>query len=142
MSNGRTAVGNDGSQYASSLARRSDDIFGTHLVPPAWRRTPGPSPRWTAIPSASPPPSASGADSLGLLQDGGRRRCARRSDHRHRDSALRQPRAIVMNDPSRSNQACSDAVASGTLAKHGARLQLDEVIRPARRVERDVGETV
>jgi hypothetical protein len=30
MSNRRTAVGNDRSRYASSLARRSDDIFGTH----------------------------------------------------------------------------------------------------------------
>jgi hypothetical protein len=32
MSNGRTAVGNDRSRYASSLARRSDDIFGTHTL--------------------------------------------------------------------------------------------------------------
>jgi hypothetical protein len=32
MSNGRTAVGNDRSRYASSLARRPDDIFGTHRV--------------------------------------------------------------------------------------------------------------
>jgi hypothetical protein len=34
MSNGRTAVGNDGSRYASFLARRSDDIFGTHTIRP------------------------------------------------------------------------------------------------------------
>ena len=32
MSNRRTAAGNDRSRYASSLARRSDDIFGTHRI--------------------------------------------------------------------------------------------------------------